>query len=53
MIGIYKKNICFIRIDMHENMHCAAIIDCWMDKIDHQSFPYLLKISEEYAVQRK
>lgn len=38
-IRIYKKrNTCFIGIDMHKDMHCAVIIDCWMDKMGEISF---------------
>ncbi len=38
-IKIYKKrNTCFIGIDMHKDMHCAVIIDCWMNKMGEISF---------------
>lgn len=38
-IYIYqKRNTCFIGIDMHKDMHCAVIIDCWMNKLDEVSF---------------
>lgn len=38
-IDIYqKRNTCFIGIDMHKDMHCAVIIDCWMNKLGEVSF---------------
>jgi len=38
-IHIYqKRNICFIGIDMHKDIHCAAIIDCWMQKLSEITF---------------
>jgi hypothetical protein len=39
MIHIYqKRNTCFIGIDMHKDIHCAVIIDCWMNKLGEINF---------------
>lgn len=38
-IYIYqKRNTCFIGIDMHKDIHCAVIIDCWMKKLGEITF---------------